>query len=327
MKEQPRSECRERLLLQSRLTRKSHPMPQARSPWIKLIWAIPLAIILLAAVVLAAQGIRDLPVAQAFLVDYPGASTLPDWAPVGFPAWLAWQHGLNVFFLLFIVRSGWQIRSAGRPSLFWTRSNTGLLRTKHAPRRMGINVWLHLVVDALWVLNGVAFYVLLFVTGQWVRIVPVSWDIIPNALSAALQYASLDWPVTDGWVNYNALQTLSYFSIVFVAAPLALATGIRLSPLCTSRRLGLLIPLRPTRVVHVGVMIFFLAFTVIHVTLVFATGALRNLNHMYAAQSDDGWTGFWIFAASLVVMLVAWVAAGPRLLRAIASLGGTVTTR
>ncbi|TFC37407.1 hypothetical protein E3T34_12215 [Cryobacterium sp. TMT1-62] len=302
-------------------------MPHARNPWFNLVWAIPLAIILLVAVVLAARGIRSLPMAQEFLVDFPGASPLPSWAPVGFPAWLAWQHGLNVFFLLFIVRSGWQIRTAGRPSMFWTRRNTGLFRTRRAPRRLGINLWLHLAVDALWVLNGIVFYVLLFVTGQWVRIVPVSWDIIPNALSAALQYASLDWPITDGWVNYNALQTLSYFSIVFVAAPLALVSGIRLSPLCTSRRLGELIPLRPTRAVHVGVMVFFLAFIVIHVTLVFATGALRNLNHMYAAQSDDGWTGFWIFAASLVVMLVAWVAEGPRLLRAVASLGGTVTTR
>ncbi len=302
-------------------------MPNARSSWIKLVWVIPLMIILLAAVVLFARGIRGLPVTQAFLVDFPGASPLPSFAPVGFPAWLAWQHGLNVFFLLFIVRSGWQIRSAGRPSLFWTRRNTGLVRSRQAPARMGINVWLHLTVDALWVLNGVIFYVLLFVTGQWVRIVPVSWDIVPNAVSAALQYASLDWPITDGWVNYNALQTLSYFSIVFVAAPLALATGIRLSPLCTSRRLGELVPLRATRAVHVGVMVFFLVFIVIHVTLVFATGALRNLNHMYAAQSDDGWTGFWIFTASLVVMLVAWFAAGPRLLRAVASLGGTVTTR
>lgn len=302
-------------------------MPNARSSWIKLVWVIPLLIILLAAVVLLARGIRALPATQAFLVDFPGASALPSFAPVGFPAWLAWQHGLNVFFLLFIVRSGWQIRSAGRPSQFWTRRNTGLIRSRHAPTRMGINVWLHLTVDALWVLNGAIFYVLLFVTGQWVRIVPVSWDIIPNAVSAALQYASLDWPVTDGWVNYNALQTLSYFSIVFVAAPLALATGIRLSPLCTSRRLGELVPLRATRAVHVAVMVFFLVFILIHVTLVFATGALRNLNHMYAAQSEPGWTGFWIFAASLVVMFVAWFAAGPRLLRAVASLGGTVTTR
>jgi len=128
-------------------------------------------------------------------------------------------------------------------------------------------------------------------------------------------------------VNYNALQTLSYFTIVFVAAPLALATGIRLSPLWTSQRLSALVPLRPTKAVHVGVMVVFLVFIVVHVTLVFATGALRNLNHMYAVQSDDGWTGFWIFAASLAAMIVAWFAAGPRLLRAIASLGGTVISR
>ncbi|TFC40774.1 hypothetical protein E3T37_11255 [Cryobacterium sp. TMT2-10] len=298
-----------------------------RGVWFKLAWAIPVAIALLAGVVLAAKGLRTLPEMQSFLAEFPGASALPTWAPVGFPAWLAWQHGLNAFFILFIVRSGWQIRSQGRPAMFWTRRNTGLLRTAGAPTRMGINVWVHLTVDALWVLNGLAFYVLLFATGQWVRIVPVSWGIIPNAVSAAIQYASLNWPVGDGWVKYNALQTLSYFFIVFVAAPLALATGIRLSPIWTSRRLSKLVPLGPTRVAHVGVMVFFLFFIVIHVTLVFATGALRNLNHMYAAQSDDGWTGFWIFAASLALMLVAWFAAGPRLLRAIASLGGSVTTR
>ncbi|MCI4656657.1 cytochrome b/b6 domain-containing protein [Cryobacterium zhongshanensis] len=298
-----------------------------RTAWFRLAVAVVLAIGLLAAAVLAAKGIRSLSAVQSFLTDFPGASPLPSGAPVGFPAWLAWQHGLNVFFLLFIVRSGWQVRTAGRPTMFWSRRNTGLIRTKRPPSRMGINVWLHLTVDVLWVVNGLLFYVLLFATGQWVRIVPVSWDIIPNSVSAALQYVSLGWPVTDGWMNYNALQTLSYFTIVFVAAPLALATGIRLSPLWTSRRLSELVPLRPTKAVHVGVMVAFLIFVVVHVTLVFATGALRNLNHMYAVQSDDGWTGFWIFAASLAAMIVAWFAAGPRLLRAIASLGGTVISR
>ncbi len=298
-----------------------------RSTWLTLAWAVPVAILALAAAVLAARGIRALPAVQSFLAEYPGASPLPAGAPVGFPAWLAWQHGLNVFFILFIVRSGWQIRTAGRPAMFWTRRNMGALRTRRAPARMGINVWLHLTVDVLWVLNGLVFYALLFATGQWVRIVPVGWDIVPNAVSAAIQYASLGWPVGDGWVNYNALQTLSYFSIVFVAAPLALATGIRLSPLWSSRRLSKLVPIAATRAVHVGVMVFFLVFIAVHITLVLATGALRNLNHMYAATSDGGWTGFWIFAASLAVMGVAWFAAGPRLLRAVASLGGTVTTR
>jgi DMSO/TMAO reductase YedYZ molybdopterin-dependent catalytic subunit len=58
-------------------------------------------------------------------------------------------------------------------------------------------------------------------------------------------------------------------------------------------------------------MVWFVAFIVIHVTLVMATGALRNLNHMFAMRDDDSWVGFWIFAASMVVMIVAWVAASP----------------
>ena len=62
----------------------------------------------------------------------------------------------------------------------------------------------------------------LFVTGQWMRIVPTSWDVFPNAVSAALQYVSLDWPTENGWVNYNALQLLAYFTTVFIAAPLAI---------------------------------------------------------------------------------------------------------
>ena len=72
-------------------------------------------------------------------------------------------------------------------------------------------------------------------------------------------------------------------------------------------------------------MLYFVLFVIVHVTLVLATGALRNLNHMYATQDNGGWTGFWYFAASLVVIVVAWVAARPVLLRPVASLMGKVS--
>lgn len=52
---------------------------------------------------------------------------------------------------------------------------------------------------------------------------------------------------------------------------------------------------------HFPVMVYFVLFIVVHVALVFATGALRNLNHMYASLGStdgmryaDNWTGFWI---------------------------------
>lgn len=277
-------------------------------------------------VVLAAQGIRSLPAVQSFMTDYPGESELPDGAPVGFPAWLGWQHFLNSFFLLFIIRTGWEIRKGKRPAAFWTRNNTGLIRTRNPPVRIGLPVWFHLTVDSLWVLNGVVFYILLFATGQWVRVIPVSWDVIPNALSAALQYASLNWPTENGWINYNALQLIAYFVTTFIAAPLALVTGIRMAPgfSATFRRFDRVLPMSVARAIHFPVMIYFVAFIIVHVTLVLTTGALRNLNHMYAARDDQGWLGLIIFAGSVVLMIAGWFAARPSLLAPLASLTGKV---
>jgi hypothetical protein len=73
--------------------------------------------------------------------------------------------------------------------------------------------------------------------------------------------------------------------------------------------------------------VYFVLFIFVHVVLVFATGALRNLNHMYAAQDAVNWTGFWIFAASMVVIAIAWVAARPLVLAPIARLFGKVSGR
>lgn len=298
----------------------------ARSRWFTLVWLGPLLILALLVVVLVAKWMTGLAGVQQFMTDYPGKQPLPESAPVGLPAWLGWQHFLNIFFLLLIVKSGWQVRTNTRPGAFWTRNNTGLLRTKRSPKRISLDLWLHLSVDALWVLNGIIFIVLLFASGQWMRIIPTDWGVFPNALSAVLQYASLDWPVESGWVNYNALQLLAYFVTVFIAAPLAIITGLRMSAAwpAGATRLNKAYPIEWARAVHFPVMLYFVAFTIVHVTLVLTTGALRNLNHMYAANDEVNWVGFWIFAASLVVLAAAWLLARPLLLRPIASITGKV---
>jgi thiosulfate reductase cytochrome b subunit len=279
--------------------------------------------------VVAARWLLSLDALRDFVAAYPGAYELPDAAPVGIPAWIGWQHFFNAFLLLLIIRTGMQVRRETRPRAFW------------APRRdrkgrISLALWVHQGLDALWLANGVVYVVLLFATGQWMRIVPTSPEVFPNALSAILQYAALDWPTENGWVNYNSVQQLAYFAVVFVAAPLATVTGIRLSKLWPKKavRLGRVIPLEWSRRIHFPVMLFFVAFIVVHVALVLATGALRNLNHMYAAQGSvdpdayaDNWTGFWIFVASLVVMTAGWVAARPRVLVPLARLFGTVTER
>lgn len=290
------------------------------SRWFKLVWSIPVVIVTMVAIVLTAKLFRASDAGMSFLHHYPGHSGLPDFAPVGFPAWLQWQHGLNAFFIVFIIRSGWMVRITKRPSAYWTRKNTGRFKTKGSPARISIDLWMHISLDTLWVINGALFDVLIFCTGQGVRIVPTRWDISPNAISAAVQYASLDWPTENGWANCNALQTISYFLVVFVAAPIAVITGIRMAPGFSAKfkPLDKTFPLPVARVIHFPTMGFFAVFTVVHVTLVLATGALNNLNHMYAGNNGNEWADFTIFTASIVIMVGAWTGLRPIVIRSIA---------
>ncbi len=287
-------------------------------------WALAaIAIIVLAlVVVLAARWLRTLEPVQQFLIEFPGSYALPEGAPVGFPAWLGWQHFFNVFLLVLVVRTGWQIRQQKTPPAVWASR-------RNRRRRMSLTVWFHLVLDGLWIVNGLVYVVLLFVTGQWMRIVPTSWEVFPNAVSAGLQYASLDWPTENGWVNYNSLQQLTYFATVFIAAPLAIATGARMSALWPRswERVNRAYPFDLAKRIHFPVMLYFVLFVIVHVTLVLATGALRNLNHIYTASDEVNWVGFAVFVLSLLVIAGAWALARPAYIAALGRRFGDVTIR
>lgn len=295
----------------------------------RAVLAAVVAVALLAVAVLAARWLIGLPAVASFVERYPGTGSVPAEAPTGLPAWVGWQHFLNLFFMVLIIRTGWQVRTTRRPEAYWTRNNKRFPRTKGAPTKISLDLWLHLSLDALWLLNGAVFVVLLFATGQWLRIVPTTWEVFPNAASVALQYLSLNWPTENGWIHYNALQSLTYFVTIFVAAPLAAITGFRMSAAWSKRwtRAGKAFPLEVARKLHFPVMIYFVLFIVTHVTLVLATDALRNLNHIYAARDDAGWTGFWFFAGSLAIVAAGWVLARPMFLQPVASLTGKVTAR
>jgi sulfoxide reductase catalytic subunit YedY len=311
-----------------------------QNKWFNLLWLVPIGVLLLIIGIAVAKGLREIPAVQDFMTTYPGTSQQQEGTPVGFPAWLGWQHFLNAFFMIFIIRSGVTIL-ADHPRLYLTRHSTpgkdwfrmqkpvptdplytakndsitlpdgvGLPGRRHS---IGLARWWHLGIDTLWLANGVIFFVLIFATGQWMRLVPMNWDVIPNAISVAIQYLSLDWPLETGWVVYNSLQLIAYFVTVFIAAPLALITGLGMSPALSTRfrRISSVFSIQVARSLHFAVLCWFVMFIVVHVTLVLTTGALRNLNHMYASRDDEGWIGFGVFALSLTVMIVAWVAATP----------------
>ncbi len=258
---------------------------------------------------------------------YPGGTPASQAVHSGFPLWLRLLHFFNFFFLMFIIRAGIQIL-ADHPRLYWRRDCTpgtewfrfqrevprdriwtskddsvtiprwlGIPGVRHS---IGLARWWHFSFDLLWVVNGAIFYVLLFTTDQWQRVVPTSWAVFPNALSTALQYLSLQFPVDHSWTNYNSLQQLAYFLTAFVAAPLAVVTGLMQSP-AIANRLGWfarILNRQAARTIHFGVLWWFLLFILIHVTLVFITGARQNLNYMFGRRErqflerrSDLWRG------------------------------------
>jgi len=311
------------------------------SRWFNLLWLIPIGFLVLIVAVAAAKGLRNIGSVQRFITVHPG--TVSDGAGPTSPAlpiWVGVQHFFNLFLLIFIIRSGLQILT-DHPRLYWTRHSTpgrdwfriqkpvpadplwtakkdsidlpgqvGLPGIRHS---IGLARWWHLGVDVLWLINGILFYILLFATGEWRRVVPTSWEVFPNAVSTLVQYLSLTWPPQTTGGSYNSLQLLAYFITIFIAAPLAFVTGLGMSPALSTRfrRISSVLSIQAARSLHFLVLVWFLFFIVVHVALVFTTGLLQNLNHVYAHNSSGGWAGFWVFTTSMVIVLVGWVAATP----------------
>jgi len=284
-----------------------------------------------AGLVLLAQWLRTLDPVASFIATYDGTPTHPDGVEAGVPAWVGWQHFFNFFIIVMVIRSGLLIRNQERPEAYWTPNDGGFFspNKKNSPQKVSIQQWIHQSFNVLWVVNGLIFYIMVFATGHWMRIVPTNWDIFPNIVSAGLQYVSLDWPAENSWVYYNALQIMTYFITVFIAAPIAVVTGLRLSTWWPQKadRLNKAFTLPVARKIHFFTMMYFIVFIIVHLFLVFTTGVLHNMNIMFTARDASDWWGIAIFALSVAVTVgVAWLIK-PIFISPIAEKTGTVSTR
>ena len=282
-----------------------------------LPWAIG-ALLLLAAAVFGARWYVGTEAGADFIARYNGIQPLPDNAPVGLPGWLNWAHFFNMFLMALIIKTGIDVRREKRPAAYW--------QPKKGGKKISVTLWLHQLLDVAWVVLGVVFFVLLFTTGQWMRIVPTSWDAIPHAVSAGLQYLSLDWPTENPWLYYNALQELSYFITVFIASPLAIASGFRMSSMWPASWKA--VPMSWARAVHFPTMIYFVAFVVVHVFLVLTTGVRGNMNAMFAAREDaTSWIGVVMFLVAAGVTALGWFFARASVVAPVAGRTGKVSKR
>ncbi len=335
-------------------------MPEVRIGkfWINVGWFFAAGAVGLVLALAAAHEMRDVPVVEEFIARYPGSSAAFT-SCAGFPGWLRLQHVLNLFLMMFIIRSGIQIL-ADHPRLYWNQNCTpgsewfrfqrpvpknvlwtakddavtipswlGIPGIRHS---IGLARWWHFSADLLWLINGVVFYILLFTTTQWQRLVPLSWDVIPNALSTMLQYLSLRLPAENAWVHYNSLQQCAYFITVFLAAPAAVFTGLMQAPAIANSTgwLGRMFNRQVARSVHFLILLWFIQFICVHVTMVLITGVRHNLNYMTIGVDSRNWTGLIITAVVLTLFFAVWVAASPFTLkhaRLVQIVGGALVGR
>lgn len=258
-----------------------------------------------------------------------------------FPFWLRAAHLINFVLIGMLLRSGWEMLSS-LPRLWWRKDcapGTEWLRftKRRLPKEEGVytslmdekslsplialpgreNIGLgrhwHGLSVMLWVLNGVVYVALLFGTGLWRRIVPTSWDVIPQAWDSLVMYAGFQIPSIEHYQPYDALQMLAYTFVIFILAPFMMLTGVAMSPAIRSR-----FPWyvkfwgghQGARSLHFIGMVLMAAFIVMHVGLVFLVHREHNLVHMVFGDVDTARyaQAFVIIIAVIVAVVLFWIA-------------------
>ena len=261
--------------------------------------------------------------------------------PHGFPLWVRYCHFFNFLFVTMLIRSGLSIL-VDHPRLYfnddctpgsewirltplevprdrvWTAKDDAryispLVGTPGYRHTIGIaRVW-HFINVHGFIITGVFFVIMLLDTEQWRRLVPTSPVVFLQAWNTWVHYATFHLPAEpNGFYGYNALQQIAYFTVVFVFGPLAILTGIAMSPAVVNhlpwyaRIFG---GRQSARSIHFLTMLSFFAFIVVHVTLIVMTGFARNMNHIVLGTNDQGILGMMLGFVGIAVVILSWVAA------------------
>jgi methionine sulfoxide reductase catalytic subunit len=308
------------------------------------LWIRPSFLVLIAVFVLvclglawAEAGIWGLPYIAPNSAAVPGAAA----GPHGFPAWVRWCHFFNLFFIFMLIRSGLSILM-DHPRLYfndgctpgsewirftplkvpkdrlWTAKDDNryispLIGLPGYSHSIGIGRCWHFLNVYGFLLTGFFFVSGLLTSDQWQRLVPTSWGIFLQAWNTFVYYANFHLPPEpNGFYGYNALQQLVYFATIFIMAPLAILTGMAMSPALANRfprYVRLFGGRQAARSIHFLVMLGFVYFIVAHVTLVVLTGFRRNMNHIVLGVDNNHPSGMVLGLIGLALVVLSWVAA------------------
>jgi sulfoxide reductase catalytic subunit YedY len=254
---------------------------------------------------------------------------------IDFPSWLRFAHFINLIFITLLIRSGIEILSAlpklyfnddATPGSEWikfTRKKmpkdklwTSLDEEESFPswialpghKNLGLGRHWHFFSMIFWFANGVAYYILLFTSGEWIRLIPTSWDIFPQAVKDAMIYATLHFPPQGD--PYNPLQQLTYFGVVFLLGPFMIATGAAMSPAIAARfpRYQKIFRGRQVaRSLHFLGMVAFILFIIVHIIMVSVERFPENMGNIILGNEEGISLGIAIGLFALLVVSVAIV--------------------
>jgi len=303
------------------------------------VWWLALAVLLLGgAVVVAFKLFVATGAGQSFIHGHPCVPSTPR-VKSGVPAWVIVTHLANFFFMVMIVRAGWQIL-ADHPRLYvkvhctpdrevlrfrgpipkdrvWTSKDDAitlspLFGMPGGRHTIGVARHWHFIFDILFVLNGIVYVVLLFVTTQYLKVIPTNASILPDAGSCIVQYSALHLPPEPGgYFRFDAIQQLSYFGVVFLLGPLAILSGLAMSPALDNRfrfYQRIFGNRQAARTLHFLIMCAFVLFYGVHMTMVAATGFSKNLNSITLGVFQNNLNGVALFllATAATVAFNVW---------------------
>ena len=138
-----------------------------------------------------------------------------------------------------------------------------------------------------WVINGLCYLAWSLGTRHLSRDLAMrrrDWRAIPRSIADHLRFRH---PQGDEAARYNPLQKLAYLGVVFVLAPLAILTGLAMSPQLDSV-LGWWLQLvggrQSARTLHFIAMALFVGFTLVHVLMVVYAGPINELRSMITGR-------------------------------------------
>lgn len=308
------------------------------------LWIRPSLLVLVAVLILlpvAASWIEYMLVGLPYIPPVPQVYPNNFAGPHGFPLWVRFSHFFNLLFLTMLIRSGFSIL-ADHPRLYfnndctpgsewirltpikvptdrvWTAKDDAryvspMVATPGYRHTVGIARSWHFLNVYGFVITGIFFIVMLFGTDQWRRLVPQSTMVVLQAWNTWVGYSTFHLPPEfNGFYGYNALQQLAYFAVVFAFGPLAILTGIAMSPAVVNRfpwYAKLFGGRQTARSIHFLTMLSFFAFIVVHVALVVMTGFIRNMNHIVRGTDDSNRMGMIFGFVGIGVIVCTWIVA------------------